>query len=82
VQESSTLVLPEALAVVWQGCGGRTPASTSAALKLPVRLDLRTGCRAVQFQDGRAADRTAELPGPLPAGALRLADLGYWSLEA
>ena len=22
------------------------------------------------------------VPGPLPAGALRLADLGYWSLEA
>ena len=82
VQESSTMVLPDALAAVWQGCGGRTPESTSAALKLQVRLDMRTGCLAVQFQDGRASDRTAELPGPLPAGALRLADLGDWSLEA
>ena len=82
VQESSTMVLPDALAAVWQGCGGRTPESTSAALKLQVRLDMRTGCLAVQFQDGRASDRTAELPGPLPAGALRLADLGSWSLEA
>ena len=36
----------------------------------------------VQLQEGRASDRTASLPGPLPAGALRLADLGYWSLEA
>lgn len=82
VQDSSTIVLPDALAAVWQGCGGSTPESTSAALKLQVRLDLRTGCLAVQFQDGRASDRTADWPGPLPAGALRLADLGYWSLEA
>ena len=82
VQESSTMVLPDALAAVWQGCGGRTPESTSAALKLQVRLDMRTGCLAVPFQDGRASDRTAELPGPLPGGALRLADLGDWSLEA
>ena len=82
VQDSSTIVLPDALATVWQGCGGSTPESTSAALKLQVRLDLRTGCLAVQFQEGRASDRTADLPGPLPAGALRLADLGYWSLEA
>jgi hypothetical protein len=50
VQDSSTIVLPDALAAVWQGCGGRTPESTSAALKLQVRLDLRTGCLAVQFQ--------------------------------
>lgn len=82
VQDSSTIVLPDALAAVWQGCGGSTPESTSAALKLPVRLDMRTGHLAVQLQDGRASDRAAELPGPLLAGALRLADLGYWSLEA
>jgi hypothetical protein len=82
VQESSTIVLPDILATVWQGCGGRTSTHTSAALKLQARLDMRTGRLAVQLQDGRASDRTAELPGPLPAGALRLADLGYWSLEA
>jgi hypothetical protein len=82
VQDSSTIVLPDALATVWQGCGGTTPEYTSAALKLQVRLDMRTGRLAVQFQDGRASDQTADLPEPLPAGALRLADLGYWSLAA
>jgi hypothetical protein len=82
VPESSTLVLPDALAAVWQGCGGSTPESTSAALTLPVRLALRTGCLAVQFPEGRASDRTAALPGPVPAGALRLAAWGSWSLEA
>jgi hypothetical protein len=43
---------------------------------------MRTGRLDVQLQEGRASDRAAVLPGPLPAGALRLADLGYWSLEA
>jgi Transposase DDE domain len=82
VQDSSTIILPDALAAVWQGCGGSTPERTSAALKLQVRLEMRTGQLAVQLQDGRASDRAAALPGSLPAGALRLADLGYWSLEA
>jgi hypothetical protein len=82
LQDSSTIVLPEALAAVWQGCGGSTPVHTTAALKLQVRLEMRTGQLAVQLQDGRASDRTAALPTGLPAGALRLADLGYWSLEA
>jgi hypothetical protein len=41
-----------------------------------------TGRLDVQLQEGRASDRAASLPGPLPAGALRLADVGYWSLEA
>jgi Transposase DDE domain len=82
LQDSSTIVLPDVLAAVWQGCGGSTPAQTSAALKLQVRLEMRTGRLDVQLQEGRASDRAALLPGPLPAGALRLADLGYWSLDA
>jgi Transposase DDE domain len=82
VQDSSTIVLPDALAAVWHGCGGSTPERTSAALKLQVRLEMRMGALVVQLQDGRASDRTAVLLPGLPAGALRLADLGYWSLEA
>jgi len=74
--------LPDALAPVWQGCGGSTPAHTRAALKLQVRLELRTGCRTgLRLQDGRASDRSAAAPD-LPTGALRIADLGYWSVEA
>lgn len=81
VQESSTIVLPEALAAVWHGCGGSTTPRTAAALKLQVRLDLRTGQReGPQLQDGRASDHAALLPTTLPAGALWLADWGYWSL--
>jgi len=76
VQDSSTIVLPEVLAAQWHGCGGSTSSSASAALKLQARLEMRTGRLDVQLQEGRASDRAAVLPGPLPAGALRLADLG------
>jgi hypothetical protein len=82
VQDSSTIVLPEVFAAQWHGCGGSTASSASAALKLQARLEMRTGRLDVQLQEGRASDRAAVLSGPLPAGALRLADLGYWSLEA
>src|SRR5919199_1027611 len=82
LQDSSTIVLPDALADVWQGCGGSQPMHTMAALKLQVRVDLRTGqLEGPQLQDGRASDHDAALPTRLPAGSLRLADLGYWSLD-
>jgi hypothetical protein len=82
VQDSSTIVLPDVFAAQWPGCGGSTASGTSAALQLQARLEMCTGRLDVQLQEGRASDRAAVLPGPLPAGALRLADLGYWSLEA
>ena len=82
VQDSSTIVLPDVFAAQWHGCGGSTASSTSAALKLQARLEMCTGRLDVQLQEGRASDRAAVLPGLLPAGALRLADLGYWSLGA
>jgi hypothetical protein len=81
LHDSSTIVLPDDLAAVWQGCGGSSPTHTAAALKLQVRLDLRSGrLEGPQLQDGRASDHDAALPTRLPAGALRLADLGYWSV--
>ena len=81
LQDSSTIVLPDVLADIWKGCGGSSPEHTAAALKLPVRLDLRTGrLEGPQLQDGRASDHEAALPTRLLPGALRLADLGYWSL--
>ncbi len=83
LQDSSTIILPDALADVWQGCGGSTPQHTAAALNLQVRIELRTGQLAgPQLQDGRASDQAAALPTVLPSGSLRLADLGYWSLDA
>jgi hypothetical protein len=83
VEDSSTIVLPPALAEVWRGCGGNTEQG-DAALKLQVRLDLCTGqLWGPQLVEGRAADQRTELPtAALPSGGLRLADLGYFRLDA
>jgi hypothetical protein len=85
VQDSTTVGLPAALAERWPGCGNAsTPAATSAALKLQVRLELASGTLDGPVPHaGRVHDRAAPAVGaPLPRGALRLADLGYFSLDA
>jgi DDE family transposase len=90
--DSSTIVLPNELAAIWQGCGGGSPeggercsqaeAQTTAAIKLQVQLDLLTGAlRGPVLQDGRAHDRQAPHQTEFAAGALRLSDLGYFSVE-
>lgn len=83
VQDSSTIVLPDALAEVWEGCGGRTAENTSSALKLQIRLNITDGALCGPLiGDGRVNDRKSPIQrAPLPPGALRIADLGYFSLE-
>jgi hypothetical protein len=82
IDDSTTIGLPQALAAFFPGCGGR--GGPSAALKVPLRLELRRGALEVSdLQPGRACDLAGPLPhGPLPPGSLRLADLGYYSLDA
>src|SRR5215203_3228649 len=76
---STTVSLPDALAEQWAGCGG---SGSLAALKLQVRLDLCAGrLDGPELQPGRAHDSRAALQTALvPVGALRLADLGYFTL--
>lgn len=76
--DSSTITLPAALAPWWPGC---TPGT--AALKLHVRYDLVSGqLTGPLLSDGRTSDRrTPVQTGSLPAGALRLADLGFFTLD-
>ena len=81
-QESSTIVLPDVFAAQWHGGGGSTASGPSAALKLQARLEMCPGRLDVPLQEGRAAARAAVLPGPLPAGAVRLAAWGDWRLGA
>jgi hypothetical protein len=83
ILDSSTVALPDGLATHWQGCGGRVARGTQAALKLTVRLDLGRGrLDGPVVTAGRTQDRSSALQhAPLPAGALRLADLGFWSLD-
>lgn len=80
--DSSIVVLPDALAEVWQGCGGSSSKGTAAALKLSVRLDMSTGSLEGPFLGaGRDQDRSCGLQREgLPKGAIRIADLGYFSL--
>jgi hypothetical protein len=82
IQDSTSIALPDALAKVWHGCGSRT-GQGQAALKLQVQLNLSTGAlNGPVLQDGRASDRRSpHQTAPFPAGALRLADLGFFSLS-
>lgn len=80
--DSSIVTLPDVLAHVWTGTGSRT-GQGRAALKIQVSLDLCTGALSGPLlQDGRCHDRTSSIQrDPLPPGSLRLADLGYFSLD-
>jgi hypothetical protein len=82
ILDSSTITLPGILASIWSGCGNRVQGSESA-LKIHVRLEAITGSLdGPVLSNGRLHDRSCSLQSaPLPAGALRLADLGYFSLE-
>jgi len=75
-QDSTVITLPEALADVWAGC-------TGAALKIQVRWDLLAGgLTHLELRPGKESDRQAPLQWePVPAGALRLADWGYFDLK-
>jgi len=82
VQDSTWISLPDELRSVWKGTRCRTQ-DKKAALKLHLRFDVATGA-FVHFQltDGITADSKAEQQfEPLPVGSLRLADLGYFSLD-
>jgi hypothetical protein len=80
--DCSTIVLPDALGLWWPGCGGASAQHTQAALKLGVRFDLCSGAlRGPLLYDGRTHESTTPIQSaPLPAGALRLADLGFFDL--
>jgi len=82
ILDSTTITLPDALATVWQGCGG-SPRGGAAALNVQVVWELTTGTfQHLGLHDGRASDQRAPVQNvPLPAGAWRSADLGYFALN-
>jgi hypothetical protein len=82
VHDSTTIGLPDALTTMWVGCGNDTGRGT-AGLKCGVQLDLLTGALCeLDLADGRASDHRLPLQhAPLPAGSLRLADLGFYDLD-
>ena len=81
LRDSSVICLPTELMGTWPGVGNsRGP---TAALKLQVELNFSTGQLAGPVvQSGRTQDQTSPFQHrELPAGALHLADLGYFNLE-
>jgi hypothetical protein len=83
IQDSSTITLPDTLAVIWSGCGGSTSENTSSSLKTQIRLNLNSGeLIGPYLQHGKEHDQSSQLSEiPLPQGGLRIADLGYFSLS-
>jgi hypothetical protein len=84
--DASQITLPAALAEVWRGNSRTAPdrrtEATEAAVKLSVGFDLSRGrLLGPELSDGRTPDRDADLTATvLPRGALRIADLGYFSI--
>lgn len=84
ILDSTTVVLPAALAEVWPGCGGGCQAeATQAAVKFQVEWDLVTGAlTSLSVHAGRESDQEAPCQRHRPPpGTLCLADLGYFDLE-
>ncbi len=81
VEDCTSLALPAALAATYPGSGGPDAAGREpAALKAFVRLELQQGnVTELSFQPGRQPDvQAGQQATALPAGALRLKDLGFF----
>ena len=81
IQDSTIIALPAELAEEWRGCGNGK-GKGQAALKVEVRLDMLSGeMTGPILEAGRVSDVVSRIQSvSVPAGALRIADLGYWSL--
>jgi hypothetical protein len=82
LEDSSTIPLPNELAEIWQGCGGRQD-HTQAAVKVHVRWEIkRGGLRGPKLTAGRTSDRRSPLnEEEIERGSLFVNDLGYFSLS-
>ena len=82
INDSTVINLPTQFKAECPSCGGNLRQS-EAALKLQFRFDYTTGaCGAALLEPGRASDMGSPVQQqPLPAGSLRLADLGYCRLS-
>jgi hypothetical protein len=79
--DSSIVTLPDELSAVWQGCGG-SEQNSSASVKLSVCWNMTCGDFSLHLESGRTQDKSSPLATEsLPVGALRIADLGYFSLK-
>jgi DDE family transposase len=82
LEDSSSISLPNELAPIWRGCGGKQD-HTAAAVKLHVRWELKRGrLWGPQLTDGRTSDRRSPFnEEPIEPGSLSVKDLGYFNVE-
>jgi len=83
IQDSTTVQLPDELREVWLGSGGSSTRNTQSAVKVHTQINFSTGALSqLYLLDGRSHDRHAPFVSEvLPAGSLRLMDLGYFNLD-
>jgi hypothetical protein len=81
LRDSSTISLPVILKEIWKGSGNVN--GENAALKIQVSWEYSRGALdGIFLQDGYCQDKTSPYQTmELPAGALHIGDLGYFSLE-
>lgn len=81
--DSSIIQFPESLIHIWRGSGGGRPGQENAGVKLSLRWEWQTGkLEQVELQHAREHDRQSKVSAlDLPTGSLRIADLGYFSLQ-
>ena len=82
LQDNSIIKLPDALAEIWRGCGDSV-GHHMAAIKMEVRLDVLNGTlNGPLLEDATTQDKGSAIQSvPLPTGSLRIADLGFFSLD-
>jgi Transposase DDE domain len=83
--DSSTITLPDELAHLFAGCGGKEGTS-AAALKIQVLWDIKSGrLERLVVEAGKASDArsciAAEPAEQVDPGTLLIYDLGYFSVE-
>ena len=80
VEDCTTVKVPDSLAHLFPGCGGKGEADGAAAVKILLRYELKAGrLLALSFHPGRRKDAAlAARPGDLPVGCLYLADMGFF----
>jgi Transposase DDE domain len=82
LEDSSSMALPDELAQVWRGCGGKQ-AHTKAAVKLHTRWELKRGqMQGPQLTNGRSSDQASPFKDEeVVPGSLLITDLGYFKLR-
>jgi hypothetical protein len=82
LEDSSSIALPDELAEIWRGCGGKQ-AHTEASVKLHTRWELKRGrLQGPQLANGRSSDQASPFKDEeVVPGSLLVSDLGYFNLR-